>query len=62
MSKNDDEIYADNLSNVSAPESSDSEDSDSGSEILVRKLKNLMKPVIDSDEEDSSSSDEEEIE
>ncbi|XP_046835607.1 piggyBac transposable element-derived protein 4-like [Vespa crabro] len=62
MSKSDDEIYADNLSNVSAPESNDSEDSDSGSEIFVRKLKNLMKPVIDSDEEDSSTSDEEEME
>ena len=62
MSKSDDEIYADNLSNVSETESNDSEDSDSGSEIIVRKLKNLMKPVIYSDEEDSSSSDEEEIE
>ncbi|XP_047365372.1 uncharacterized protein LOC124955252 [Vespa velutina] len=62
MSKSDDEIYADNLSNVSAPESNDSEDSDSGNEILIRKLKNLMRPVRDSDEEDSSTSDEEEME
>ncbi|CAK9796587.1 hypothetical protein ANTQUA_LOCUS800 [Anthophora quadrimaculata] len=63
MSKSDDEIYAGNLSNVSAAtESNNSEDSDSGSEIFVSKLKNLMRPVIDSDEEDSSTSDEDEME
>ncbi|XP_054009204.1 uncharacterized protein LOC128892686 [Hylaeus anthracinus] len=62
MSKSDDEIYADNLSNISETESNDSKDSDSGREIIIRKMKNLTKPVIDSDEVDSSSSDEDEIE
>lgn len=61
MCDNDDEVYADDLSNVCDHISdSDGEESDSGSDIIVRRMTNLMRPVIGDDDEKNNSSDEEE--